>query len=176
MSHAAFLADIAANPFNADARLVYADWLEGQGDEAGAAVLRSGMIPLCDLDRAAVDGMARLRMYGRDSKFIQSMRDKTRCTACAGEGKILATWRPKQGFMACQRCNGKGPVNALTPAQYRWLWVLCHRYRRQMKDQQVMDEAARRYELYCEMLDIHTKPKAQRHTTRKMDMGITLFD
>lgn len=130
----AFMQRLIENPLDVDNRLVLADYLEEHcADEVRPEILRTRRIPMEDSDTLAAD-----RLYG--------------CTFLPG------SWDKK---FARTLFDLSLKPNGCTPKQYLWLWVLCHRYRRQINHWGVKDEAAKRYDNYCDLLG-HTRTTPSR--------------
>jgi uncharacterized protein (TIGR02996 family) len=91
--HAAFLAAVAANPDDDLPRLVYADWLEENGDAARAEFIRVQ----CELERCTPDDDRRAALQRREAALLK--RHKSAWTAGAVEANVAADWRFRRGFL-----------------------------------------------------------------------------
>lgn len=122
-TRAAFIAALQENPMDQLHRLVYADWLEEHGDEERATLLREGKIPLTEVDESAVYQLGHCHFSPGiwDKRFVRSLE---------------------------QAANVKVPH--VTPRMYLFLYILCRKYRRQIKPRcpSIVALAEARYERY----------------------------
>jgi len=145
----AFLQSLHENPFDPVTRMVFADYLEENGDMPRAELLRKGLIPLIEFDLMAVANLAGCRF-------------------------APATWDKRFARDLDTRAKQEPP--AFTPKQYLWLWVLLRRYRKSVRSTLVRDEAERRYDRYVEMLDLGWVKPAMRKRKPRMNDQTTLFN
>src|SRR5262249_36543908 len=101
--HEAFLSDILANPEDDAPRLVYADWLQENGDEERAEFIRAQV----ELAKGTLKGDGRRKLQARVNKLEAGHKKDWLGDAAGLPGTILYFSR---GFAeACQiRLEGKG--------------------------------------------------------------------
>ena len=91
--HAAFLAAVTANPDDDLPRLVYADWLEENGEAARAEFIRIQ----CELERCTPDDDRRATLQKREAALLKKHR--VAWTAEAAEANLATDWRFRRGFL-----------------------------------------------------------------------------
>lgn len=121
MNRAAFdmaMRDLRADPLDEALRLITADLIEeisnAANDLALASELRAGLIPVTPLDCRTIKAL-----YG--CRFLPGSYEKRFVQDVYFDVPVLK--------------------NILTPRQFRYLWVLAWKFRRQIQDPQVTDEA-----------------------------------
>ncbi len=139
------------DPFDKDCRCILADMLEDRGKIWEPAALRAGLVPLTEIDKLAADNLYGCRIkYGPSKHFVSDI------------------------YAIAEKDHP-----SLTPRQWLWMWVLLHRFRRQVKHLGIKAIAAERYNRHIKLLDLnHIKPTNRQLTLVNYDASLnaTMFD
>ena len=122
-------AAMRANPLDKELRLVFSDLAEENGHAWIAEALRAGRIPLDPCDRDAIEML-------KCCTFLPGSWDK----------RFVRNLPNRVGTLTHDYVDATN--SSLTPRQYLLLWILCHRYRRQIVGPVVLGQAKARNESY----------------------------